>query len=198
MRGLVRGVVAGRFCQKIKHITALFAFYQRTKIRRNLVCFFPIVILALSGCSTSKIFDRHPLLAESGSDAAKVYFIRSQTERRMGISDNALIVDFNGEQAVSLEKGEYVVLNLVPRDDYTITLKNRTEVGPRWDVKWMSKKYQFDFDADKTYYIEIKSIDGEFRGIFFVAKNLARYQAKQLAQLQNLRAAGAHAKKSPL
>ncbi len=197
MGGLARGVVVSRFFQKKDHVTALFAFFLRTKFRRNLVCFFPIVTLALSGCSTSKIFDSHPLLAESGGGAAKVYFIRSQTERRMGISDNALIVDFNGEQAVSLEKGEYVALSLVPRD-YIITLKNRTEAGPRWDVKWMSKKYQFDFDVDKTYYIEVKSIDGEFRGIFFVANDLARYEAEQLAQLQNLRAAGALARQSPL
>ncbi|VAW87438.1 hypothetical protein MNBD_GAMMA16-1811 [hydrothermal vent metagenome] len=154
--------------------------------------------LMLGGCSlNSKISDNHPLLTESSSGAAKVYFIRRQTERRMGISDNALIVDFNDKQVLSLEKGEYVALNLVPRD-YKITLKNQTEVGPHWYVKWMSKKYKFNFKADKIYYIEIKSIDGEFRGVFFTAKNMPFYEAKQLAQLQNLRAAGTLAKQSPL
>jgi len=155
------------------------------------------VALILGGCSFSNVSDNHPLLKESSSGAAKVYFIRAQTERRMGISDNALIVDFNDEQALFLEKGEYVALNLVPRD-YKITLKNQTEVGPHWYVKWMFKKYKFSFEADKTYYIEIKSIDGEFRGVFFTAKNMPLYQAKQLAQLQNLRAAGTLAKQSPL
>jgi len=154
-------------------------------------------VALMLGCSSSKISDHHPLLTESEGGAAKVYFIRSQTERRMGISDNALIMDLNDEQALSLEKGEYVVLNLLPRD-YKITLKNQTEAGAHWNVKSMSKKYNFSFAADKTYYIEIKSIDGEFRGVFFTAKKMPFYQAKQLAQLQNLRAAGRLAKQSPL
>ncbi len=155
------------------------------------------VVLMLGGCSVSKVSNKHPLLAESSSGAAKVYFIRLQTERRMGISDNALIIDLNDEQVLSLEKGEYVALNLLPRE-YKITLKNRTEAGPRWDVKSMSKKYNFSFAADKTYYIEIKSIDGEFRGVFFTAENMSLYQAKQRAKLQNLRAAGTLAKQLPL
>ena len=173
------------------------------------------VMLLIGGCSQSSlsslekmvpldkvpplsdVSSSHPLLADSEGGAAKVYFIRPHTERRMGISDNALIMEFNGQQALTLGKGEYVVLNLIPRD-YSITLKNQTEVGPRWDVKWMSKKYKFSFEADKTYYIELKSIDGEFRGIFFVAKDMARYDAKQLAQLQGLRAAGRLARQSPL
>src|SRR3569623_7698 len=94
-----------------------------------------------------------------------------------------------------------------PRVHTTVTLENLTEVGPTisaatmsdydvhnwiqrgtWPMKTMSKKYDFEFAAGKTYFLLLEPVDGEYRGVFFNFRCLDSFTAKQVAQ--DMRAMG--------
>jgi hypothetical protein len=124
-----------------------------------------------------------------------VYFLRPLTERAMGFSDNVLTIDLNGSKLLTLEKGDYTLVYMRPRVRATMTVMNETEVGPFWKTKKMAKDYEFGFTAGETYFIVLKPVDGEFRGVYFTAKNVDLFTAKQLAR--NLRPAG-EARRAPL
>lgn len=124
-----------------------------------------------------------------------VYFLRPLTERAMGYSDNALTIDIDGSKLLTLEKGDYTLVYMRPRVQATLTVENETEVGPFWLVKKMAKNYDFGFTAGQTYFIVLKPVDGEFRGVYFTAKNVDLFTAKQLAR--NLRPSG-EARKAPI
>ncbi len=147
-----------------------------------------LFLITIYGCSLTKVDSRHPLLLGDEGVSATVYFLRPHTERRMGFADNSLTVELNQEKLMLLGKGEYTRVNLVPRD-YTVTLRNQSETGPRWFVKDMRRSYDFTFEDGQTYFLVVRPVDGEFRGIHFMAKSVDLFEAKQLAK--TLRAVGA-------
>ena len=103
----------------------------------------------------------------------------------MGISDNAVRVILNDELLMKLGKGEYTRVHVVPRD-YTVTLRNKSEVGPDWRVKNMRKRSRWAFEAGETYYLAVKAVDGEFRGVTFNIERLNEHDAnKMMAQLRS-------------
>ncbi len=160
-----------------------------------------LVSLGVGGCTSwswndTKVDMNNRLISAPGEKQfCAVYFLRPLTERAMGFSDNVLTIDLNGSKLLTLEKGDYTLVYMRPRVSATMTVKNETEVGPYWKVKDMAKKYEFGFKAGETYFIVLKPVDGEFRGVYFTAKNVDLFTAKQLAK--NLRAAG-EARKVPL
>jgi hypothetical protein len=131
----------------------------------------------------TRVERQHPLLvAGGGTDAASVYFIRPEIERRMGFPDNPLTVELNQELLMKLGRGEYTMVSLVARD-YVMTLRNQTEAGPDWKVKELAKTFRFNFEPGGVYYLLIKPTDGEFRGVFFTAEEVDRFTARQNATL---------------
>ena len=148
------------------------------------------VVTWLVGCTSSTISTKHPLVqGATGGTAATVYFLRPEIERRMGFPDNPVAIDLNQEQLVTLARGEYTVVKLVPREA-VLTLRNLTEAGPVWAVKQMERQYTFNFKPGETYYLMVKPVDGEFRGVFFKPESVDPYVAKQAAD-------GLHAAKVP-
>ena len=139
-----------------------------------------IAAALMSGCvNMTSIDTNHPLLLPGGApDSATIYFIRPEIERRMGFPDNPLTVEMNQEKLMSLGRGEYTAVTMVARD-YTMTLRNKTEVGPNWQIKELAKSYRFTFEAGKVYYLLIKPVDGEFRGVFFKADAVDLFTANQ-------------------
>ena len=160
-----------------------------------------LMALGLGGCSTwswngTAVNAGHRLVGSADETlVAAVYFLRPQTERAMGFSDNALTVSLDGSKLLTLEKGDYTLVYLHPRVRTAMTLENDTEVGPDWRVKRMAKNYEFEFTAGDTYFIVLEPVDGEFRGVYFTPRKADLYTAKQLAL--NLRPAG-QAKKAPI
>ena len=101
----------------------------------------------------------------------------------MGFADNSVLVELNDERLMRLGKGEYTKVQVVPRD-YTITLRNKTEVGPHWHVKDVKKRSKWIFEPGETYYLAVKAVDGEFRGVKFEVVQLNEYDAqKMMAEL---------------
>ena len=160
-----------------------------------------VVFLSEWGCTTLSWNGTHVNTANRFVSTADdkqfctVYFLRPLTERAMGFPDNALTIILNGDKLLTLEKGDYILVNLRPRVQATMTVENETEVGPYWLPKKMKKNYDFDFTAGKTYFIVLEPVDGEFRGVYFTAHNVDFFTAKQLAH--NLRPAGM-ARKTPI
>lgn len=153
-------------------------------------------VLGLSGCAATKIAADHPLLEKGGqAAAAKVYFIRPFTERAMGFPDNPLSVEFDEKQLLLLGKGEYSLVYLKPREATTMTLKSLTAVGPNWTVKEMSKSRRWSFMAGTTYYVVLRPVDGEFRGVHFTAESVDLFTARE--SVRRLRPVG-EAKRSPI
>jgi hypothetical protein len=160
-----------------------------------------LMFMGIGGCTAwrwngTEVNTANRLVSAAGEKQfCTVYFLRPLTERAMGFSDNALTVDLNGTKLLSLEKGDYTLVYLRPRVRTTMTVENETEVGPYWLTKKMAKDYRFGFTAGKTYFIVLEPVDGEFRGVYFTARNVDLFTAKQLAR--NLRPAG-EARKAPL
>ena len=125
----------------------------------------------------------------------------------MGFSDTALTVKVDDRQLLSIEKGDYTLVYMRPRVHTTVTLENRSEVGPTkssssmsdadtpnwiqrgtWPTKLISKTYDFEFAAGKTYYLLLEPVDGEFRGVHFTAHSVTQFAAKEA--VKDLRAVG--------
>jgi len=169
----------------------------------NNICKYLIVLISLGvgGCAAwgwngTQVNTANRLVSAAGeTEFCIVYFLRPLTERAMGFSDNALTIDLDGKKLLTLEKGDYTLVYMRPRVRTTMTVENRTEVGPYWLTKKMTKDYEFGFAAGETYFIVLEPVDGEFRGVYFTAKNVDLYTAKQLAH--NLRPSG-EARKAPI
>ena len=154
------------------------------------------IIVALAGCAATKMVSDHPLVEKNGQTAhAKVYFIRPLTERAMGFPDNPLSIEFDSHQLLALAKGEYSLVHMKPRETTTMTLKSLTTVGPDWHVKEMVKNQKWSFTAGATYYIVLKPVDGEFRGVYFTAEAVDWFTAKE--SVRQLRAVDA-ARRAPI
>ena len=136
-----------------------------------------LLVSAVSGCSLTKIDRSFPLFEKD--TGATLYWIRPNTERPMGIADNAVLVEMNNERLMKLGKGEYTKVQVVPRD-YTITLRNQTEVGPHWHIKKVKKSSKWEFEPGETYYLAVKAVDGEFRGVKFQVELLSEYDARAM------------------
>jgi hypothetical protein len=144
--------------------------------------FLALAALGVSGCASTKIVSNHPLMEKSGSGPyATVYFLRPNTERAMGFPDNPLTIEMDQEKLLTLGKGEYTMLRLKPRITTTMTLKSKTAVGPNWTIKEMSKDKKWSFAAGQTYFLVLKPVDGEFRGVYFVAESVDLFSAKEVA-----------------
>lgn len=137
---------------------------------------------SVASCAMTRVEGKHPLLQASGvAGSARVYFLRRPTERNMGFADNPVTVDMNEAKLMDLAKGEYTAVSLVPRD-YQLVLRNLTEVGPDWRPKELLKRYRFDFQEGRTYFVAITAVDGEFRGVFFDAQLIDLSEARQVAR----------------
>lgn len=160
-----------------------------------------LAIVSLAGCTSwswngTRVDTKHHLVSAAGESLySTVYFLRPLTERAMGFSDNALSIFLDGSKLLTLEKGDYTLVYMRPRVRTTMTLENTTEVGPFWKTKKMDKDYEFGFAGGETYFIVLEPVDGEFRGVYFTAREVDQFTAKQLAQ--NLRPAG-EARGAPL
>ncbi len=146
------------------------------------ICIMAILMAGITACASTRVDDRHPLVREApDSEVARVYFIRPRTERTMGFADNRLPVEADRFHLMTLAKGEYTMLPMVPGNVW-ISVTSQTHWGPRHDVKEMSRSRQFNLKAGETYFIVFNLVDGEFRGAFFEPEEVDIYMAKELTR----------------
>ena len=142
-------------------------------------------VLGLSACAASSIDNANPLISDRPDLlVAKVYIIRPRTERYLGMADNSIAVELDRRPLMRLAKGEYTLLRLHPGSAW-LGLRSMTTWGPGHKIKEMSTVKEFTFEPGETYYIAIRPIDGEFRGVKYEAALVDRERAVQLSRYLN-------------
>ena len=138
------------------------------------------VSLLVSGCWTTVRSDNPQIETDKAAPYARVYFIRPRTERYMGMADNRVSIALNEKPLLDLVKGEYTYIDLVP-GQANIAITNQTTYGPSHTIKNETRSRPFSFAAGQTYYIAVTPIDGEFRGVRFVPREIDTGEARTLA-----------------
>lgn len=140
-------------------------------------------VFVLAGCTSTHINPGHSLLqSDLKSEFAKVYFLRPPTEHVQGYADNPLIVEVDSERLLELGKGDYALAYLKPRS-VSITARNLTQTRGRWEVTPQTRTRSFDFAAGKSYFILMRPVDGEFRGVAFIPESVGLFEAKNIAKV---------------
>jgi len=137
------------------------------------------VSLLVSGCWTTVRSDNPQIETNAAAPHARVYFIRPRTERFMGMADNRVNIALNEKPLLDLVKGEYTFIDLVP-GKVDIAITNQTTYGPSHTIKSETRSRPFNFSAGQTYFIAVTPIDGEFRGVRFVPREIDLSEAKTL------------------
>ena len=155
-------------------------------------------ILILSGCATVNI--SHPMVVSheikpgDPKNYAYAYFIRPKPYKSKGVSDEALRIEFQDEVLLNIDEGSYALIRIKPSKG-ELKIFNRTKfINKLIPVEvWRAREYKFI--EGKTYFIHLKRIDEEFRGVFYEPKPISLEIAKTLSS--DLRATG-EAKKSTI
>lgn len=141
-----------------------------------------LVLTLLAGCAVTSPNMQHPLIESNASAPfATVYFLRPYPERVMGYADNPVNVQWDGQKLLTLGKGEYTTLHLKPRSA-PLTLRSESLVGPHWTHRDMVHSRMLTVEAGKTYYLLVQPIDGEFRGVYFIAEAVERHVAQAVSK----------------
>jgi len=167
-----------------------------SRIRRILVL-VSIFVLLLSGCTTSAIKKENPsFAADNAKQYALVYLMRPSPIRTRGVADYDVTIEFGEKHpAVDLSAGEYAAFKLKPKKIDVITRSITFLTAKPLPVKvWRSRN--FNFEAGKTYYINIRFTQEEFRGIYFVPVEISKKEAQDM--LIRIKPAGDLAKQLPI
>jgi hypothetical protein len=142
--------------------------------------------LLLSACAS--INDEHPQLmtgelkSEAKGQLARVYFIRPKVYKTKGVANDPVRITFQGKPLLSQDEGNYSLLYLKPSRG-TLKIHSKTLfTNQRAPVDvWRARQYKFI--AGKTYFVYVKQVDEEFRGIFYEPQPVSLREAKQLILL---------------
>jgi len=154
-----------------------------------------LIVLLLYGCG-SDVNVKHPMVETGVADEhiAKVYFLRPMPLKFKGVADQKVKVDFNNETLLSLSEGYYTLVKLKPSKG-EVTTHSKTKFTNNNVPIDVSRSRAYRFIAGKTYFIELKRVDEEFRGIFYDPAPIT-YE-KALAISRDLSASG-EAKDEPI
>jgi len=169
------------------------------------VCMSVMGIVLLTACAT--VNKKHPdvvsgeITEELKKQLAAVYFIRPRTYKSKGMADNSVRIEFQGQTLLTQDEGTYTLLYIKPSKG---TLKIHSETlyaDQRASIDvWRERVYKFI--AGRTYFIYVRQIDEEFRGIFYEPQPVDLQEAKRLivpgvGHFGNTRASGA-ARSAPI
>ncbi|WP_455366245.1 hypothetical protein [Kaarinaea lacus] len=121
---------------------------------------------------------------------AKVYFIRPMPLKFKGIADKKVRIDFQNETLLTIKEGQYALVRLKPSKGEVVT-HSQTKFTNKDIPIDVTRARAYRFIAGKTYFIHVKRVDEEFRGIFYDPAPVTLEQAQALSK--QLRAIGAAA-----
>jgi len=137
------------------------------------------LLAALAGCATT-INKAHPMIVtQPDVAAANMYFIRPMTYRERGVADNPVGVEFNGMELLKLGKGEYTLLRLRP-EKVLLKTRNQTAFTNKNEYVEMTRELRLELAPGKTYFIHIRQVNEEFRGVYYVPLLVDLKAAKEL------------------
>ncbi len=156
--------------------------FRKLGIINNDFLTFIIVILSvlISSCGSTSVNRKHILLeTDKEVAAANVYFIRPFTYRERGIADNPVKIELNRKEIISLGKGEYTMVRIRPVEA-TITTKNYSMFTNKLMPVEMTRNATMTFYAGKNYFIHIKQVNEEFRGVYYLPELIGLETAKRM------------------
>ncbi|NOX42764.1 MAG: hypothetical protein GXP19_03395 [Gammaproteobacteria bacterium] len=147
------------------------------------VILFTVIMFStlISGCGSTSVNSKH-ILIETDKEvaAASVYFIRPFTYRERGIADNPVKIELNRKEIISLGKGEYTLVRIKPVEA-TITTRNYSMFTNKLMPIEMTRNANMTFAAGETYFIHIKQVNEEFRGVYYLPELIGLTTAKRMA-----------------
>lgn len=139
-----------------------------------------IAVLLLNGCG-GKFYTDHSALQGITPDTpvATVYFIRPALLKPKGFADRAITVDYLGEPLLTIEQGYYTLFKIKPGKGDVVT-HSLTKFTSQLEPIEVSRKRTYNFIAGKTYFIYLKQLNEEFRGVFYDPMPVSLDEAKKL------------------
>ena len=124
--------------------------------------------LLLSACSGIKVVKNNSKLVatKDTSPKAMVYFIRPQMLKPKGYADNTLTVDIDDEKLLEIGAGAYTMVDIKP-GTYRISTHSMTAFTNRLEPIHVSRYRDYVFKAGLVYFVYLKQINEEFRGVFY-------------------------------
>jgi len=162
--------------------------------------------LLLAACAT--VNSKHPKIVldsiteELKAQSATVYFIRPRTYKSKGLADNKIRIEFQGKTLLAQNEGTYMLLYIKPSKG-TLKIYSETLYAGQYASVDVSRSRVYKFIAGKTYFIYVRQIDEEFRGIFYEPQLVGLREAKQLivpgiGRFGNTSAVGGTARSAPI
>lgn len=140
-----------------------------------------LLLLLLSGCGSTSMNKSHPIyVTDKDVAAANVWFIRPFTYRERGLADNPVQINVNEELLLKLGKGEYTFARL-RAGKLVITTSNLSEFTHKQDPVTMTRTAEMTVEPGKNYFLHIRQVNEEFRGVYYLTEQVDLDSAKQLA-----------------
>lgn len=148
-----------------------------------------MLALLVAGCA-NPINVKHAQVQAGAEDehVARVYFIRPLPLKFKGIADKKVRIEFQNETLLTLGEGQYTLVRLKPSKGELVTHSKTKFTNNDLPIE-VSRAREYRFIAGKTYFIHLKRVDEEFRGIFYDPAPVTFEQALQLSK--RLKAMGA-------
>ena len=159
--------------------------HMRTGLGKGLAVI--AVALFVPACAVTHIEPSHPLLASSSEQHARVYFLRPTAQRSRGVADMAVRVDLGKQRLLSLGAGEYTVVPVRP-GAIDVVMKNLSFLTSDVMPVEVWRARPFVFVAGESYFILADFKYEEFRGVYFVPRDITNEQAA--SYLPRMRAVG--------
>ena len=143
-----------------------------------------LIIFLISGCAT--VNTKHPMVIskemkpDDPVDFAYAYFIRLKPYKSKGIADEPVRIEYQEKVLLELDEGSYTLLRIKPSKGELKVFNKTKFINKTHPVEvWRAREYKFI--AGKTYFIHVKRINEEFRGIFYDLEPVNLKNAKTLA-----------------
>lgn len=156
------------------------------KVQQIFSCIMMLFIMVIfAGCST--INKQHPMLVtqeiKDGDNVAfaSVYFIRPKPLKPKGVADKPITVEYQDKTILTVEQGGYTLLRIKPSEGFIKVNSETKFINKLEPIKvWRARHYKFI--EGKTYFIYLKRVNEEFRGIFYEPQPIDFENAKKLAE----------------
>jgi hypothetical protein len=145
-----------------------------------LTCFFAIAAL-LSGCETAVYRDNPALQTQPDTDMVNVYFIRPRPVKFKGVADHPIQVEFQDKPLIKIPEDTYTLVKLQAGKG-EVTTRSKTLFTNKTQPIAVSRSRMYTFLAGRTYFIYLKRVDEEFRGITYDPEPVDLAKAKALAE----------------
>jgi hypothetical protein len=149
-------------------------------------------LLWLAGCAT--VNEKHPQLvtgeitAKEAGQVATVYFIRPKPYKSKGIADDPIRIEYQGKLLLKIGEGSYTMVHLKPGKGLVKVFSKTLFTNKAMPIEvWRARHYKFI--PGKTYFIYLRQLNEEFRGVFYEPEPVSLRKAKTL--LDTARASGA-------